>query len=199
MVKKRNNILGVTISLLLWITISSCVPRFIDNYLEVEAGTLPSSPEPKMSARTPVPEPTRQAPRPTSLPGTPMGDGVLTDEVGFAMQEHMHSFNGNLLVWCSYDGEGNSIWVYCGVDYQDPEQGMLIIVRKGTIWDRTGIEISLPDRSGKPEIVAAVGSRLIIDTEGGYRYFFDVPSGQFAENLDQTLPTMTPGPTPTAP
>jgi hypothetical protein len=124
-----------------------------------------------------------------------MGDGVLTDQVGFAMAMHMHSFNGNLLTWFMYDEEGRAIIVYAGVNANDPEQGELIIVRRGTIWDGIGDRIKIPTRSGRPEITDAVGKRLIIETEMGDTFYFDVPAGKFALSLTAILPTMTPGPT----
>ena len=77
----------------------------------------------------------------------------------------------------------------------DQQQGKLIVVRKGTIWVFFGDHIDLPTRSGRPEIIDAVGKRLIIETELGDIFYFDVPSGKFANSLNETLATMTPGPT----
>ena len=53
----------------------------------------------------------------------------------------------------------------------------------------------IPTRSGRPEIIDAIGKRLIIETETGDIFYFDVPAGQFASSLTAILPTMTPGPT----
>jgi hypothetical protein len=124
-----------------------------------------------------------------------MGDGVLTDQVGFAMAEYMHTFSGNLHTWFMYDEEGRAIIVYAGVNHIDPEQGELIVVRKGTIWGNYGDRIKFPTRSGRPEVIDAVGKRLIIQTEMGEIFYFDVPAGKFAPSLSATIPTMTPGPT----
>jgi hypothetical protein len=126
---------------------------------------------------------------------TPMGDGVMTDQVGFHMSELMHNFSGNLHTWVMHDDEGRATIVYAGVYPNDEQQGKLIVVRKGTIWDWMGDHIDIPTRSGRPEIIDAVGKRLIIETEMGDIFYFDVPSGKFANSLTETLATMTPGPT----
>lgn len=139
----------------------------------------------------PTPNPVQLGPP----PGTPMGEGVLTNGVGMHMGEVMGNFDGNLLAWVKYDENGQSTIVYAGVDLDDEDQGVLYVVREGTIWEGYGDRVIIPNRSGKPTITDAVGERLIIQTEGGDTFYFDVPSGKFAPSLTATLPTMTPGPT----
>ena len=131
------------------------------------------------------------------LHSTPMGDGVMTDQVGFHMSQLMHNFIGNLYTWVIFDVEGKATIVYAGVYQYEELQGKLIVVREGTIWDRMGDHIDIPTRSGRPVIIDAVGKRLIIETEMGGIFYFDVPSGKFANSLSEVLATMTPGPTPT--
>jgi len=129
---------------------------------------------------------------------TPMGDGFLADHLllGPHASELMHNFRGSSDPWFTGEVEGRmSIIVYAGVHQADQQQGMLIVVRKGTIWGFTGDHIDIPTRSGRPEIIDAVGKRLIIETEMGDIFYFDVPSGKFANSLTETLATMTPGPT----
>ena len=128
-------------------------------------------------------------------PGTPMGDGVLTDGVGMHMSQVMGSFVGNLLVWVTETEDGKAILVYAGVDANDQEQGLLYIVREGTIWEGIGEKFVIPTRSGKPTIIDAIGKRLIVETEGGDMFYYDVPSGRIAPSMDTTLSTRTPGPT----
>ncbi len=128
-------------------------------------------------------------------PGTPMGDGVLTDLAGMHMSQYMGSFSGNLLVWVTEIEDGKATLVYAGVDANDQEQGLLFVVREAPFGDPYGERIVLPNRSGKPTIVDAVGQRLIIETEDGNTFYFDVPSGMIAPSMDATLSTMTPGPT----
>lgn len=141
--------------------------------------------------RGPTPDPIQ-----LELPsGTPMGDGVLTKDVGMHMSQYMGSFHGNLLVWVTETGDGKAILVYAGVDADNQEQGLLYVVREGTIWQGYGEKFVFPTRSGKPTIIDAIGSRLIIKTEDGDTFYFDVPAGQFAATLTEILPTMTPGPT----
>lgn len=131
------------------------------------------------------------------LRSTPMGDGVMTDQVGFHMSQLMNSFDGNLYTWVIYHDEGKATIVYAGVYTKDIQQGKLIVVREGTIWDRMGDHIDIPTRSGRPVIIDAIGQRLIIETEMGDIFYFDVPAGKFADSLTEVLPSMTPGPTPT--
>ncbi|MBS3750580.1 MAG: hypothetical protein KGY39_03635 [Anaerolineales bacterium] len=164
--------------------------------------TIKATPEalPTTSAQptttTPKPSPTREPSQTTTLiPGTPMGDGVLTKHIGMHMGEVMGNFDGNLLAWVTNDHIGRSIIVYAGVDIPDEQQGMLYVVREGTIWEGYGDQVLLPNRSGRPEIIDAIGKRLIIQTEGGDTLHFDVPSGKIAPNLTATHATMTPGPT----
>lgn len=146
--------------------------------------------QPTTSSPTRKPNPTG-----TLIPGTPMGDGVLTKGIGMHRAEVMGSFDGNLLAWVTKDHMGRSVIVYAGVDIPDEQQGKLYVVREGTIWEGFGDLILLPNRSGRPEIIDAIGKRLIIKTEGGDTFYFDVPSGKIAPNLTATLATMTPGPT----
>jgi hypothetical protein len=127
--------------------------------------------------------------------GTPMGEGILTDWAGMHMSQYMGSFIGNLLVWVTEAEEGNAVLVYAGVYASDPEQGVLYVVREGTIWAGFGEEFVIPTRSGKPTIMDAIGQRLIIQTEMGDTFYFDVPASKFAPSLQAILPTMTPGPT----
>ena len=129
---------------------------------------------------------------------TPMGDGFLADHlfIGPHMSEYMHNFRGSSDPWFTGDIEGRmEIIVYAGVYQADQQQGKLIVVRKGTIWGWEGDHIDLPTRSGRPVIIDAVGKRLIIETETGDIFYFDVPSGKFASSMSEILATMTPGPT----
>ena len=143
---------------------------------------------------TPLPSQSRTpTTSPTLYPGTPMGEGVLV--LGMHPAEQMGSFAGNQRAWQTYDHLDRQVIVYLGVYTSDKEQGVLYIVREGTIWNFYGDRVEIPTRSGRPTIVDAIGERLIIQTEEGETYYFDVPSGKFAPSLTATLPTMTPGPT----
>ena len=143
---------------------------------------------------TPLPSQSRTpTTSPTLYPGTPMGEGVLV--LGMHPAEQMGSFAGNQRAWQTYDHLGRRVIVYLGVYTSDKEQGVLYIVREGTIWNFYGDRVEIPTRSGRPRIIDVIGKRLIIQTEGGDTFYFDVPSGKIAPNLTATLPTMTPGPT----
>jgi len=143
---------------------------------------------------TPLPSQSRTpTTSPTFYPGTPMGEGVLV--LGMHPAEQMGSFAGNQRAWQTYDHLGRRVIVYLGVYTSDKEQGVLYIVREGTIWNFYGDRVEIPTRSGRPRIIDVIGKRLIIQTEGGETYYFDVPSGKIVPNLTATLTTMTPGPT----
>ena len=124
-----------------------------------------------------------------------MGDGFLADCLNLSphASELMHNFRGSSEPWVKGEVAGRvSVIVYAGVYQADQSQGKLIVVRKGTIWGFFGGHIDLPTRSGPPEIVDAIGKRLIIETEMSDIFYYDVPSGKFAGSLDEVLPVMTP-------
>lgn len=91
-----------------------------------------------------------------------MGEGVLTTRIGTHKGEVMGNFDENRLAWVTKDHLGPSIIVYAGVDIPDEQQGMLYVVREGTTWEGYGDQVLLPTRSRRPEIIDAVGNRLII-------------------------------------
>lgn len=140
-------------------------------------------------------------PQPTPMPeqiygpsGTPMGTGILT-EFGSPRAFYMDQFRGHGHAWFQRVGH-LEIAVYAGYDTEDPDQGVVIVSRFGPnglideSWNDT------PTKSGSVWIVDAVGERLILSSEGGETFYFDVPGDQFTDSLDEIVPTITPAPIP---
>ena len=148
---------------------------------------------------TRLPTPTHSySPTPQPLPtlaGTPAGDGVITEQVGMPIEARTHLFIPSRHAWVT-EQDHQRIIVYAGRAAGEGNQGVVIVVRSGTIWDPIGAWIESPAQSGGLTIVGAVGDRLILSSEEGDRLYFDVPGGQFATSLQEVVPTMTPGPTP---
>jgi hypothetical protein len=86
------------------------------------------------------------------------------------------------------------IAVYAGYDTEDPDQGVVIVSRFGPnalideSWNDT------PTKSGSVRIVDAVGERLILNSDGGETFYFDVPGDRFVNSLSDVVPTITPRP-----
>lgn len=129
-----------------------------------------------------------------TVPGTPVGSGVLTDQAGDPIEYLMRLFVPTELAWVG-EHMGHQVIVYAGSDGSDSEQGVVIVVRKGTVWDPIGARFETQVKAGALMIVDAVDSRLILEAEDGRKFYFDVPAGSFVSSLDVSVPTMTPGPT----
>ena len=126
--------------------------------------------------------------------GTPAGEGVLTDQVGNAAEYIMGTFLQTGHAWVLGLGYQKVI-VYPGVDASNEAQGVVIVVRPGTIWSPFGAWVETPRESGSIRIADAVGQRLVIRSESGQTFYFDVPAGRFVRAMNEHVPTMTPGPT----
>lgn len=126
--------------------------------------------------------------------GTPAGDGVLTDQVGDPLEFFTGEFTPLGYAWYQHVGR-EFILVYAGEKAQDEEQGVVIVLRSGTIWHPIGSWHESPGHSGGLLISGSQGSRLILTSTSGETFFFDVPAGRFVDTLSDIVPTMTPGPT----
>jgi hypothetical protein len=51
-----------------------------------------------------------------------------------------------------------------------------------------------PIQAGELTITGAVGERLVLTSEQGQTFYFDVPSLRFVDNLEEIVPTATPAP-----
>ncbi len=157
-----------------------------------EAAILP--PTPPRGAKLPGPYPTRMPEQEAGPQGTPAGAGVITDQVGHPIEYYSGTFITARHAWYQRVDDGFII-VYSGHDAFDPSQGVVIVVRSGTIFDPVGARIETPIKAGGLQMVDAVGERLILQSTQGQTFYFDVPGGRFAASLTEVVPTMTPPPT----
>jgi len=155
------------------------------------------------AAETPLPEgglkpvgeiPTRIPAQLAGPRGTPAGAGVLTDQVGDPIEFYTGEFIPLGYAWYQRIGR-EFILVYAGEDANDEQQGVVIVLRSGTIWHPIGSRHESPLRSGGLLITDAQGSRLILNSTSGETFYFDVQADRFVDSLSAIVPTMTPGPT----
>lgn len=124
--------------------------------------------------------------------GTPMGDGFITNEVGRSGPSLNGTFRETSLAWVQQIGE-ETVIIYPGHLRGDPDRGAVVIVRYGTSHDYPpgGELIDSLSMTGKLEIVDAVGSRLVLRSEQGPIYYFDVEARRFVGSLEAVVPTAT--------
>jgi len=123
-------------------------------------------------------------------PGTPVGSGMVTEHFGLASAYYMGLFEHTGLAWFENVGR-EVILVYPGVSTQDPSQGVIIVTRSGGSRGMDESWHETPVKSGSIKIVDAVGERLILDSEGGDTFYFDVPADRFVNSLSEVVPTIT--------
>ena len=131
---------------------------------------------------------------PPTPQGTPAGEGVLTDQVGDPIEFFTGEFIPLGYAWYERTNQGY-ILVYAGEDAHDPQQGVVTVVRSGTIWDPIGSRHETATKSGGLLIVDVKRQRLILSSTSGATFYFDVPAGRFVDSLTEIVPTMTHGPT----
>jgi hypothetical protein len=77
---------------------------------------------------------------------------------------------------------GETVQVFAGALYQDPEQGLVIVV---------GLSPSgryyTPTRAGSVRITAENNLRLTLISANGATFYFDLPSHQFVNSLEVTV------------
>jgi hypothetical protein len=85
--------------------------------------------------------------------------------------------------------------VWAGVDADDENQGVIIVDRQLLKADWGESWIDTPIKSGPVRIVDAVGDRLILNSEDGTTFYYDLPSASFVSSLSEIVPSLTPAPT----
>jgi pre-peptidase len=150
---------------------------------------LPAGTNHSFQPSTPTPGPWVLTPQ----PATPAGDGVIYD---FNMASLSKLIGVNIInKWYAEIGD-RDFNVFAGSDYYDPAQGMVYVI----LFAADGAQLSNGDyyptatRSGAVHIVGAQGQRLILLSEGGETFYFDVPGQQFTASLTESVPTVTPLP-----
>ena len=125
--------------------------------------------------------------------GTLAGNGILYESQEVGDPDHKYRFNS--LIWeeRTYDGETR---VRGGRAIELPDQGA-IRVSIATNSYNSDVIIESPAQAGALNITGAVGERLILTSEQGQTFYFDVPALRFVDSLVESVPTATPVPIPT--
>ena len=86
-------------------------------------------------------------------------------------------------------------WVHvtAGIFTKEPSQGVLYVDFYGGP-SHIGKFVPMPTKDGAVRIVDAIDYRLTLETEGGSKYYYDVPGLSFVSSLDEVVPTITPQP-----
>jgi len=127
-------------------------------------------------------------------PSTPAGNGYLTHHHGRSKEAHMKMIREYSAAWIKDDPDDYYI-VWAGVDADDENQGVIIVDRQLLKADWGESWIDTPIKSGPVWIVDAVGDRLILNSEGGTTFYYDLPSASFVSSLSEIVPSLTPAPT----
>jgi hypothetical protein len=92
--------------------------------------------------------------------------------------------------------DGEYVTIQVGAPADDPEQGVLFIWRTyaGREHSRSAMYLTL-EKAGSIRIVDVEANRLILNTEDGHVFYFDVPGERFVASLEEEVPTITPIPT----
>jgi hypothetical protein len=133
--------------------------------------------------------PATNAPFPFPTPvGTIAGVGLITTKLGSPVSPASFSASN---AWMETTSSGRIV-AYAGAYASDSTQGVIIVSeRAGTIrnWFPT------PVKAGKLTITGAQGERLILGSDNGTTFYFDVPGRMFVSSLTVVVSTVTPVPT----
>lgn len=150
------------------------------------------TPAPPPGSKIIPPAPTRP---PKSLPsGTPAGVGVITINVGMPPMPIRRMYSLDSLAWVESFGNTDLI-VYAGALNNDSTQGMVYVVRSDSIDFPAGSEYLTSTKRGALRITGARSERLILLSNDGTEFYFDVPGRTFVNSLAQVVPTAVPLPT----
>lgn len=97
--------------------------------------------------------------------------------------------------WIGQGARGEHISVAAGALAENPQQGILLVERE-TSQSVQRLRYLTPVEAGTIRIVGVRGLKLILETENGEIFYFDVQGQQFVSSLAEIVPTVTPYPTP---
>jgi len=122
--------------------------------------------------------------------GTPAGDGIIIDDCSW--DTGISAMDKALGIWYrnSWYAKINDqqIDIFAGSYISDSAQGAILVLINGDE------HFFLSPYPGAVCIIAASGPRLILHSERGQTFYFDVPTLQFTSSLYGILPTFTPLP-----
>jgi hypothetical protein len=137
------------------------------------------------------------------VPRTPAGAGTILDDDSSPL--------GSLYViensWF-FETQGKRYQVYAGAQRQEgPPQARNAMQGIVAVWvwkpngevftGGDGGIYNVPGKKGPVRITGAQGQRLILNTDDGTTFYFDLPSRRFVSSLTEIVPTATPRATPT--
>ena len=131
----------------------------------------------------------------TKLEGKLAGYGILLEDKYNWYGDTDYELNG--LIWeeWTYSSE---ISVRGGHAINSPQQGIVWVqITPHHSGPQSRIIIESPAQVGTLNVIGAIGERLILTSEQGQTFYFDVPALQFVNSLEETVPTATPYPTQT--
>jgi hypothetical protein len=123
--------------------------------------------------------------------GALAGYGIMYENDPSTDFDQKYRFNGRS--WREETGD-SAIWVTGGRAIESPNQGAIRVTIANDRHNNDLI-IQTPIQAGELTITGAVGERLILTSEQGQTFYFDVPSLRFVGNLEDNVPTATPLPT----
>lgn len=125
--------------------------------------------------------------------GTLAGNGILIEDTNNWYGDADYELSG--LIWQEWT-YGSEVSVRGGYVRQSPEQGVVWVKINPHHLDNQGlIKVESPVQAGELTITGAVGERLILTSEQGQTFYFDVPALRFVDSLEESVPTATPLPT----
>ena len=130
------------------------------------------------------------------LEGTLAGHGILSiSEAPFISEgAEAGAYTLNDLSWEQWT-YNSDITIWAGYMRETPAQGVVwvqITANHGQ-WQHQGIVIvKSPIQAGSLNIIGAVGERLILKSDQGQTFYFDVPGLRFVDTLEEEVPTATP-------
>ena len=135
----------------------------------------------------------------TQPEGTLAGYGILynEDQPWGDHGDGKYEFNSQTWQEATYD---SIIWARGGKVLTSPTQGAIrVIIAPHSLNSsyQNDIIVESPIQAGALNIIGAAGERLILKSEQGQTFYFDVPSLQFVASLDTVIPAATPPPTET--
>jgi hypothetical protein len=133
----------------------------------------------------------------SKLKGALAGNGILVEDEYNWYGDTDYELDG--LIWeeWTYDSE---LSVRGGHTINSPQQGIVWIqITPHHSGPQSRIIVESPTQMGTLNVTGAVSERLILTSEQGQTFYFDVPALQFVDSLEESLPAATPYPTQTLP
>lgn len=132
------------------------------------------------------------APAPPTVEAIPFSTGIFEGGEGafYSGDVTIQNYWQNIV-------NGETVQVFAGSLYEDPEQGLVIVLGSSP----SG-RYYTPTRVGSLRIVDESGLRLTLVSTHGATFYFDIPTHQFVDSLEVTVIPTTPTaeiPTPTTP